>query len=62
MAEVFVNNKNVNTEIAAEAPGHVFAAGTEPWLGRSGALDFLRLVAYHQVKQMRGLLDRYLMI
>ena len=39
MAAAFVPNKNVDAAIAAEAPGHVFAAGTEPWLGQAGSLD-----------------------
>ena len=43
MAAEFVTNKNVDAVIAAEAPGHVFAAGTEIWLGQSVALDFLRI-------------------
>ena len=43
MAAAFVPNQNVDTMIATEAPGHVFAAGTEPWLGQSGALDCLRI-------------------
>ena len=43
MAAPFVPNQNINAEIAAEAPGHVFAAGTEPWLDQSGDLDCLRI-------------------
>ena len=43
MESVFVSNKNVDAAIAAEAPGNVFAAGTEPWLGQAGALYCLRL-------------------
>ena len=43
MASPFLPNQNVNADIAAEAPGHVFAAGTEPWLDLSEALDCLRL-------------------
>ena len=43
MAAAFVSNQNVDAAIAAEALGHVFAAGTEPWLGQAGALDCLRL-------------------
>ena len=42
MAAAFVPNQNVNAGIAAEALGHVFAAGSETWLVQSGALDFLR--------------------
>ena len=38
MAEAFIPNHNVDAAIAAEAPGHVFSAGTEPWLGQAGAL------------------------
>ena len=33
MAEVFVPNQNIDAVIVAEALGHVFAAGMEPWLG-----------------------------
>ena len=33
MAEAFVPNQNVDAAIAAEAPGYVLSAGTEPWLG-----------------------------
>ena len=47
MAEVFLLNQNIDVVIAAEAPGHVFAAGTEPWLGRSGALVVYGFIAYH---------------
>ena len=43
MAAAIVPNQNVYSVIALEAPGHVFAAGTEPWLGQSGALDCLRI-------------------
>ena len=43
MAKAFVPNQTVDADIAAKAPGHVFAAGTEPWLGQAGALGFLRL-------------------
>ena len=43
MAAAFVHNQNIDAAIAAEASGHVFAAGTEPWLGQAGALDCLRL-------------------
>ena len=43
MAAAFLPNQNVDDVIAAEAPGHVFAARTEPWLGQAGALDCLRL-------------------
>ena len=32
MAAAFVPNQNVNAGIAAEALGHVFAAGSETWL------------------------------
>ena len=42
MAAAFVPNQNIDAVIAAEALGHVFAAGTDPWLGQSGALDCLR--------------------
>ena len=35
--------KIVDAAIAAESPGQVFAAGTEPWLGIAGSLDSLRL-------------------
>ena len=45
MAAEFVPNQNVDVEIAAEAPGQVFATGTEPWLGQYGALDCLRLLS-----------------
>ena len=38
MAVAFVPNQNVDSMIAAEAPGHVFAAGMEPRLGRARAL------------------------
>ena len=43
MTAAFVTNQNVDAAIAAEAPGYVFAAGMEPWLGQAGALDCLRL-------------------
>ena len=43
MAGAFLPNQNVDDVIAAEAPGHVFAAVTEPWLGQAGALDCSRL-------------------
>ena len=43
MAVAFVPNQNVDAAIAAEAPGHVFDVGTEPWFGQAGALDRLRL-------------------
>ena len=43
MAAVFLPNRNVNAAIAAEATGNVFDAGTEPWLGQSGALDCLQI-------------------
>ena len=43
MEAVFIPKRNVDATIVAEAPGHIFAAGTEPWLGQSGALDCLRL-------------------
>ena len=43
MAAAFVPNQNVDAAIAAEAPGHVFDVGTEPWFGQAGALDRLRL-------------------
>ena len=43
MAESFVPNKNVNDVIASEALGHIYATGTEPWLGRSVALGCLQL-------------------
>ena len=43
MAEAFVPNQNVDAAITAEAPGYVLSAGTEPWLGWSGALGYLRL-------------------
>ena len=39
MAAPFVPNQNINTAIAAEASGHIFAAGTEPWLVQAGSLD-----------------------
>ena len=39
MAAAFVPNQNANAAIVSEAPGHVFAAGTETWLGQAGALD-----------------------
>ena len=43
MAAAFLPHQNVDAVIAAEATGHVFAAGIEPWLGQAVALDFLRL-------------------
>ena len=43
MAAAVVPNQNVDAAIAAEATGHIFATGTEPWLGQAGALDCLRL-------------------
>ena len=43
MEAPFVPNQNINAEIAAEAPGHVFDAGTEPLLDQSRNLDCLRL-------------------
>ena len=43
MAATFVPNQHVDAEIAAEAPGYILHAGTEPWLGRSGAMDCLRI-------------------
>ena len=43
MAAEFLSNRNVYASIAAEAPGHVFYAGTEPWSGQSGALNCLRI-------------------
>ena len=43
MAAAFLPNQNVDAEISVEAPEHVFASGTEPWLGQSGALDCLRI-------------------
>ena len=39
MAAPFVPNQNINTAIAAEASGHIFSAGTEPWLGQAGPMD-----------------------
>ena len=58
MAAEFVTNKNVDAVIATEAPGHVFAAGTEIWLGQSVALDFLRLCSLIQANQTDGILDK----
>ena len=43
MTAAFVPNQNVDNAIVVEAPGHVFAAGTEPWLGKYGVLNCLRL-------------------
>ena len=40
---MFVPNQNFDAAIAVEAPGNVFAVGTEPWLGLAGALDCLRV-------------------
>ena len=42
MAAPFVPNQNIDTAIAAEASGHIFAAGTEPWLGQAGPMDWLQ--------------------
>ena len=33
MAASFVHTQTFDAEIAAKAQGHVFAAGTKPWLG-----------------------------
>ena len=41
MVAAFVPNQNVDDTIAVESPGHVFATKMEPWLGQSGALDWL---------------------
>ena len=57
MAAAFVPNKNTDAAIAEKALGNVFAAGTDPWLGKAGALDCLRILDYHQVKQTNILLD-----
>ena len=43
MEAVFIPKRNVDTTIVAEAPGHIFAAGTDPWLGQAGALDYLQI-------------------
>ena len=43
MAAVFVRTRNVYAVIEVEAPWHIFFAGTEPWLGRYGALYCLRI-------------------
>ena len=39
----FVYNQNVDTVVDAEAPGHVFFVGMEPWLGQYGDMDCLQL-------------------
>ena len=43
MAAVCVTNQNVDTVIAVEVSGHLFAARTEPWLGQAVSLDCLRI-------------------
>ena len=43
MVSAFVPNQNVDDAIAAEAPGHVFFARKEPWLGQAWDLDYLRI-------------------
>ena len=43
MAAEFVPNQNADATIAAKAPGNVFAAGMDPWLGQTGSLYCLRL-------------------
>ena len=51
MAAAFVPNQMFDAAITEEAPGHIFSAGTEPWLVQSGPLDCLRFVSCQQVKQ-----------
>ena len=43
MSASFVHKQNVGANIAAEAPGRVFATGTVPQLRQAGALYFLQL-------------------
>ena len=50
---MFLHNKNVDSGIAAEAPRHVFAAGTEPWLDQSGDMDCLRIYILSPVQANR---------
>ena len=33
-----------------QAPGHVFAAGKEPWLGQAGALDCLQFCSLSPIQ------------
>ena len=42
MAAAFVPNQMFDAAITEEAPGHIFSAGTEPWLVQPGPLDCLR--------------------
>ena len=37
-------------KISEELPGHVFSAGTEPWLGQAGVLDCLQLCSLSPVQ------------
>ena len=43
MSVTFVPHKTFDAAIAGEALGHVFSTVIEPWLGRAGALDYLRI-------------------
>ena len=58
MAAVFLPNQNVNTLIAAEAPGHVFDAGTEPWLDQYGALGCLRFCSLSPFQSNRCIIGQ----